>query len=807
MPPSQLKRLKASLREQGITGPQKSKKQKKKGLSTETKIRRNVALESIRESFNPFEVKHLSRPSKHDITTPSTLNGKTANGALGRPGISKSLGEQKRQKTLLLEVQGRNKVGGIIDRRIGEDDPNMTAEEKALQRYSWERQRKKKKGNVFDLEDGDDDEDLLTHGGRTLDEDYDAASVDGGSDDEDMQQTRKRVREELEDLETRLDEEEPDRKKSRAEVMDEVVKKSKLYKFERQRAKEDDDDMRMELDKDLSDVRAALGAFQQALSKPKPVVEAVAEPEPPAMHPDRMALIEGSQSKEAPKSYDQQLRAMLQDGRAKPTDRIRSEEEIQAEAAAKAKELEDSRQKRMMGEDEESEDEAPVDEPENIFTQEEHDDAADFGFKSKVRHSRPEGIDDEDDFILEDDLIASESEPEEDEASVASDDASSVGSVDELMEEHREGLSNGFKGPMSCPRTLEEVMAVFDHIPYEDYHETMRSIRLRSDPSIHPTHKARLDDFAAALVEFLANLPSKSEPPSSEIFDVVIRHIHSMARKSAESISTAFRQQLRQMHATKSMTPGDLVILTAIGTIYPTSDHFHQIVTPAIILMARWLGLTTPSTPQTLTTGAYLGALCLKYQALSKRYIPELARFTLAALVKSTSTALLAPHIVNLLSFATLWQHKSALPELLTPFLKPLATLNQPKALQRINVLLAQAALGRRPLALHNHRPLAIKSAAPKFEESFDPTKHYDHDAARAETQKLKREFKKERKGAMRELRKDANFLARTKLKEKRDKDRAYDDKYRKLVAEIQGEEGHEAKQYEKERRLRRGKK
>jgi hypothetical protein len=32
----------------------------------------------------------------------------------------------------------------------------------------------------------------------------------------------------------------------------------------------------------------------------------------------------------------------------------------------------------------------------------------------------------------------------------------------------------------------------------------------------------------------------------------------------------------------------------------------------------------------------------------------------------------------------------------------------------------------RRPLFLHDHKPLAIKTAIPKFEENFNPDKHYD---------------------------------------------------------------------------------
>lgn len=123
----------------------------------------------------------------------------------------------------------------------------------------------------------------------------------------------------------------------------------------------------------------------------------------------------------------------------------------------------------------------------------------------------------------------------------------------------------------------------------------------------------------------------------------------------------------------------------------------------------------------------------------------------------------------------------------------------------KIDRLLQQAILNRRPLLLHNHRPLAIKTSIPKFEDSYNPTKHYDPDRERAELSKLKAEHKRERKGALRELRKDANFIARESLREKKERDKAYETKYKRLVAEIQGEEGKEANAYEREKRLRKG--
>ena len=92
MPPSQLKRLKASLREQGITGPQLSKKQKKQNAQNgvkEKRVDRRTALNGIRETFNPFEFKAPSKKPKFDVTTEHA-----ARRVIRRPGVQKSQEEE-----------------------------------------------------------------------------------------------------------------------------------------------------------------------------------------------------------------------------------------------------------------------------------------------------------------------------------------------------------------------------------------------------------------------------------------------------------------------------------------------------------------------------------------------------------------------------------------------------------------------------------------------------------------------------------------------------------------------------------------
>ena len=91
MPPSQLKALKSKLREQGLVGPQQSKKQRKQnaqnGVNKDKRVNRKVALDGVREQFNPFEFKQPGgKAPKFEVTT---MDGKKGKGVL-RPGLQKS---------------------------------------------------------------------------------------------------------------------------------------------------------------------------------------------------------------------------------------------------------------------------------------------------------------------------------------------------------------------------------------------------------------------------------------------------------------------------------------------------------------------------------------------------------------------------------------------------------------------------------------------------------------------------------------------------------------------------------------------
>ncbi|KAM0346893.1 hypothetical protein ACHAPU_005233 [Fusarium lateritium] len=898
---SQLKRLKASLKEQGIVGPQQSKKQKQRNAQDERsrntkRLQRGVVLEGIREQFNPFDLKHAKGP-KFEVT--SNRPTQTAGSIKGRPGQAKAASEERRRQTLLVEMQRRSKVGGIIDRRFGENDPTMAPEDKMLERFAREKQRSHKKNSMFDLED-DEPGMSLTHMGKSisfdkkddfdeddlgdLDEEYDS----DGSERE--QQRLKRVRALVaqgdgEDSEN----DEPQRKKTKKEVMEEVIAKSKHYKYERQAAKEEDEDLREQLDKEFNNIQYILHNSQPATARPQAGGAAV-------------STIAGVDRDAFEKNFDLQVKKLALDKRAQPADRTKTEDEKAAEESARLKELEDKRQRRMRGESVSDSEDDEVDNKGKKPEQDEMDldEEEDYGLGDGIK-ARPTatelGFDDEDDFLIDDDLVASGSELELDSGEESGMDGDSDDEASEEEDDFTKGLLNeeesrnpvfdadsatkasaiqkgdekGLPYTFECPQTCDELQATLAPYPAKSFPTIVQRIRALYHPKLSSKNKEKLGNFAASLVDYIGLPWNPTTSAPFTVLENIVRHIHSLAKMFPLEISKQFRENLLEMDKSRPLAlgPGDLILLTAIGTIFPTSDHFHQVVTPAVLIITRYLGQRVPQNLAHYAIGTYLSILAVSYQKLAKRYVPEIINFslnTLSALAPvaaskqlgnfprhnvaagirteaagktklrklnfsdcldeqskkddaaSRKVAILDTTVQVLEVTADMWTGKNAFLETFGQAAKVLkhlggktcrsqlpATFNDriEKLQAKFDRMLQIAQLSRRNVLLHHHRPLAIKTYVPKFEDTFDPTKHYDPDRERAELAKLKKEHKKERKGALRELRKDANFMAREKLRVKKAKDEAYEKKYKRLVAEIQSEEGRESNIYEREKSAR----
>lgn len=126
--------------------------------------------------------------------------------------------------------------------------------------------------------------------------------------------------------------------------------------------------------------------------------------------------------------------------------------------------------------------------------------------------------------------------------------------------------------------------------------------------------------------------------------------------------------------------------------------------------------------------------------------------------------------------------------------------------LEHLTRLLKFSREGRRPLQLQSHKPIPIATYIPKFSSSSSSyMRARDPDAEKQQAAKLRAQYRQEKKGAMRELRKDNRFLAGVVQDKKEAEDRRYQEHIKRAMGSLEGERAEQKKeQREKDRAKRR---
>ncbi|KAK9462526.1 nucleolar protein 14 [Lipomyces oligophaga] len=802
MAKSQLKQLKERLRSNGFTGQTNVKKQQKKRVPALARSAKDELLRSIREEFNPFDIK-TTRQKHGDIL------GRKVQGAVGKPGISKQIGEDNRKRTLQKELERKNKVGMVIDRRFGENNPNMTPEERMLERFTRERQsRSSRSSSLFNLEDENEEygqEEGLTHLGQSL-------SLD---DEQPLMPVRKR------DIIDDEDEAGLEHKKSKNEVMKEIIAKSKMYKYERQRTKEDDLEKIEELDNEIDDLRSLLSSTTS--TEQRKTMDLTAKD------------IE----------YDANVREMTFDRRAKPADRTKTEQELIVEHEEKIRLLEQQRSRRMRGEESEEE--------------------ADLDLRLPNKKKKPDADDLEDDFAPDSDDAADfglgknlgeEESGDEREPEIETD------FITPIVTELQTGSVEEAAIDVDCPSSYADLSILFGDSSFPDQILTIRSIQKRFSPNLRAGNKVKLAKFSPLLLEHACAIADSPKQISDDSFNALTGLIYKVTADFPEEMASAFRARLLTIRKrmdesftdeqSKYPLPSDGLVFILIGTIFPTSDHFHLVVTPAMLLIGQHLAMASIKSIGDFVYSSLLARLSFKFQQLSKRIFPESLNYlnqSIASFLVDLSnlpqgfpmrdsprrisfkgpsieipdfrTKLLLSDILidrplslistqqekqlvlsifradleTLSNLASLWKGKDSYREMFEPSLDLLESLQEQisaskklelalvpsirqdlvTATESLRRLINLQTLSRKPLSLQQHKPIPIPTYLPKFEENYSvDKKSYDPNVSRQEISKLKAQIKKERKGALRDLRKDNAFISREKLAAKKKKDADY---------------------------------
>jgi nucleolar protein 14 len=308
-------------------------------------------------SKSAFET--VSHRRKFDIL------GRKVKGERGNVLKARTAAIEKRRRTLLREHEEASKANAFVDRRFGEHDGGLSVEEKSIGRLAKARLRQFKKSQAFTLNDEDEDDDgddgfkTLTHLGQPLSErDLTARPTAADDDDDDnldgemtrafhfgggdFEPTLKRGDGEHGDVDA------PERRKSKKDVMEELIAKSKFYKAEKQKQREDDEEMLDKLDSDFKAISSGgllAGALRKAVGHMKPTGD--------------------TKQKKAPEEkdeYDVWARTLAFERRGQAGDRAKTQEELEAQEKLALEQAERKRLKRMRStgsDDESSDDDEP----------------------------------------------------------------------------------------------------------------------------------------------------------------------------------------------------------------------------------------------------------------------------------------------------------------------------------------------------------------------------------------------------------------------------------------------------------------
>ncbi|NXM26461.1 NOP14 protein, partial [Oxyruncus cristatus] len=827
---------------------------------------------------NPFEVK-VNR-QKFDI-----LGRKTKND-VGLPGVSRSKAIKKRTHTLLKEYKEREKSNVFKDKRFGEYNTSITPEEKMIRRFALERQQNYGKKNIYNLNEDEE----LTHYGQSLAEieklndvvDSDSDTEERGTLSAELTAAhfgggggllRKKVSGGQQD-------EEEEKPKSRKELIEEMIAKSKQEKQERQTRRESALELTEKLDNDWKEIQTLM-----------------------ARKPPKSERKDKEVEKPKPDEYDMIVRELGFEMKAKPSERMKTEEELAKEEQARLQKLEADRLRRMRGIDEQADKKKPshvsaddladgfildkddrrllsykdgkinIENEEEEKEEEEEDEEGGEEDNENEEESEEESAseDEEDDAAdshsdLESDLESEEETAENKEQKRHQTNENESQNVEEV-DPKREAAKSELPYTFAVPESYETFKSLLAGRTVEQQLIILERIQKCNHPSLAVGNKAKLEKLFGFLLEYIGELATLDLPELGTI-DKLILPLYNLCQMFPEAASDSVKFILRDAaHDMEEVIevkgratfPGldTLIYLKITSLLFPTSDFRHPVVTPAFIYMSQLLTKCRITTLQDVIKGLFICCLFVEYVSLSRRFVPELINFLLGVLhislpkkqvqgytvvhpftpvgknlelllvcdkedleswqkqnlplgivtrLKETSRTEINHIRLSCLAMcfdlirkcAALYESLPSFHEIMHP-IRILLTQHMPvneypeKMQEWYHGALKELENKVRhytPLICEKKKPVPLKQYTPKIVKVLEFGRKQASSKKEQERKQLIQRHKRELKGAIREIRKDNQFLARMQLSEIMERDSARKRKVKELLGSLATQEG-----------------
>ena len=218
----------------------------------------------------------------------------------------------------MVEYKNQNKSNSFVDKRIGQNNRNVSVEDRSLMRFSRE-SIKRFDETIFDEQTLP--EERITHKGQILSEIEKFEDPESDSDDDDQFISKKFVNEvHFGDGISELN----SRKRSHKELIEDMITDSKIRKAELRKVKDETSELTKQLDDKWMEILPLIGKSDA-----------------------KGDLIGFNKEKES--DYDKMMGELIFESCGLPSSRLKSEEEVAKDEREKLEELENERLKRMCG--------------------------------------------------------------------------------------------------------------------------------------------------------------------------------------------------------------------------------------------------------------------------------------------------------------------------------------------------------------------------------------------------------------------------------------------------------------------------
>lgn len=524
----------------------------------------------------------------------------------------------------------------FIDRRIGETNPALDEKSRYLFRLQRERANTTKKRARFSLNDDDEEGDgfisLANMDEPDISEDDKDSDVDDSVEDNAKQPADPFFSVKKLDTNDNVDQEDIE-PRSKREVMHELIQKSKMFKTLRQHQKHELDDQTTELDEKLPQIMELLIQSNAETSPKKPKLTLKPKKKDNSIFTEDHDDMHSRDDPARSFRYEEVYRELAHEKRAIPTDRLLTEEETAQRQKERLLQLEKLRNQRMRNLDDNNE------QSKKGGGDDLDDDFDVDSSESEESEGSSEGESDADEDVELKDRTYLESLLPEEIIAVEGDGRNDVPFAFKRAPSSASDLQSLFQGA-----TVQQRSVIMERL--------MKCFAISLNPGKNRPKLMRLAELALQRVEALCKVKTNFALAIAEI-DMLLNHIHSLGFERITS--TWGRSQVVDSYAELVEGQGslcerwgihNLLILRAVGALFPASDARHPVSTPLQLLLSESLSVQRMTSLVDVAFGVLIADTLLELLAAAERFSPELGAFVCEVLRGTAGVGVLA-HIIE----------------------------------------------------------------------------------------------------------------------------------------------------------------